>query len=241
MKKLSKLLAVFLTACITVSYLLPLCAEAAETGQASSTSVASSNLSENAKKGAFNPKDAAKKVTYELKDTGVGVVAILTNKNSVPVSVEAKLVYYSSGGKMLMASSDNNYCLEKGATCALFLTGPYDSNYEYVEYSDYKISLTVDKSYGRKYAASKIKVTADMGADNVTAEIKNASKYSFDTIQIAVVYFDSNDNAIGYNEIYVDCEESGSVDYITFDFPYDSDYHTVYPSSFKTYVNCAYN
>ncbi len=241
MKKALKLFLALLTVCITILALLPSSAEAAKNRNTSNIPIASLNLNNNAKKGAFNPKDASKKVVCDLKDTGDGVIAFLTNKNPVPVSVDAKLVYYNSDGKMLMATSDHNYCLEKGATCALFLNGPYDANYEDVEYSDYKISFTVDKSYGRKYAASKIKVSADMGADNVTAEIKNTSKYSLYSIQIAVVYFDSNNNAIGFDETYVDCQDTGSVDYITFNFPYDSNYYTVYPSSFKTYVNCAYN
>lgn len=191
-------------------------------------------------KNQFSSADAVKKISCELQDTGAGVVAILKNNNTCAVDVSAKLVYYNDSASMLMATSNNNYCLESGASCALFFHAPYDSSYQDVDYSDYKLTMSVEKANYTKYAASKIKVTSNMGSDNVTAEFENTSSITFETIQVACVFYDSNNNAIGYDYTYVECNSPGSVDYKTFNFPYDDNYNTLYPASYKIYVNHAY-
>lgn len=187
----------------------------------------------------FSSKDALKNIQCDLKDTGKGVVAILTNKNSVAVSISAKLVYFNDKGSMLMAASDSNYCLEPNASCAMFFYAPYDSSYEKVDYSDYKITMSVEKSLYSNYASSKIDVVSNLG-DNVTAEFTNNSKYDLDTVQVAVVYYDANKNAIGYEYSYANCESIGSVDYKTFDLPYDSEYNAIIPDSYEIFINHAY-
>lgn len=191
-------------------------------------------------KSTFSSKDAVKNIKCELQNTGKGVVALLTNKNKSAVSIEAKLVYFDNAGSMLMSTSDDVYCLEPDATCALFFIAPYDSNYDSIDYSDYKLTMSVEKSYYTKYAASQIEVTSNTGSDNITAEVINNSDYDLDTIKLSVVYYDANNNAIGYKSTYANCESSGSVDYLTFSFPHDSDYNTIYPASYKIYVNHAY-
>lgn len=190
-------------------------------------------------KSKFSSKDAVKNIQCDLQDTGDGVVAILTNKNSTAVSIAAKLVYYNSNGEMLMATSDSNYCLEPGASCAMFFNAPYDSSYRDVDYSTYKITMSVEESYYNQYASSKIGVVSDLG-ENVTAEFTNNSSYDLDAISVAVVYYDVNNNAIGYQSSYVRCESKGSVDYKTFRFPYDDDYNTIIPDSYKIFINSAY-
>ncbi len=178
-------------------------------------------------------------IEYELQDTGKGVVAILKNKNKYHVSLTAKIAYYRNG-KMIGTASDNNYAFEKGKTCALFFHAPYNSNYNTVNYDDYKISISTDKGTNLICGSSKINVTSNFGADNVSAKIKNNSGKKLYSIQIACVFYDRKGNAIGYEYHYSDCKKKGSTDYLTFDFPYDENYNTIFPKKYKIYVNNAY-
>lgn len=100
--------------------------------------------------------------------------------------------------------------------------------------------MSVTKSYYDKYASSKISIKKNRGADNITIKATNKSKYDLDTIQIAIVFYDKAGNAIGYDYNYADCESKKSSDYLSFDYPYDENYDTVYPASYKVYVNHAY-
>jgi hypothetical protein len=161
-------------------------------------------------KAKFSATEATKKISVTMLDTGKGVVAILKNNNKIAVSIDAKMVYYS-GGTMIDTASDDNYGLESGAECAMYFHAPYDSNYHDISYDDYKISLAV----------SKIKVDSNFGADNVMAEVTNNSGEKLEYIHLSIIYYDSNNNAIGYDEHYAYCETAGSADYISFDFPYD--------------------
>ena len=70
--------------------------------------------------------------------------------------------------------------------------------------------------------------------------IINNSGNDFEFIKIAVVFYDESGNAIGYQYSYANCLTDGSVDYLSFDYPYDREYETIYPSSYKLYVNEAY-
>lgn len=187
----------------------------------------------------FSATEATKKISVTLQDTGNGVVAILKNNNKVTVSLVAKLVYYSNG-KMIDTASDSNYAFESGAECALFFHAPYDNDYNNVAYDDYKITLTVEKGTNLICGQDGIDVESDFGADNVMAEVSNNSGKNFEFIIISVVFYDANDNAIGYEYSFAQCLTDGSVDYLTFDFPYDSNYDTIYPNSYKVYVNNAY-
>ncbi len=189
-------------------------------------------------------REASKKksiqgIEYELKDTGRGVVAILKNKNNYHVSMTAKMAYYKNG-KMIGTVSDANYAFEKGKTCALFFNAPYDSNYRKMDYDNYKISISAQKGTNLVCSSSKIKVTSNFGADNVSAEVKNNSGKDLSFIRLACVFYDSNGNVLGYDYHYAGCQKKGSTDYLSFYFPYDEDYQTIYPKKYKIYVNYAY-
>ena len=191
-------------------------------------------------KSVFSPTQAAKNIKYELQDTGDGVVAILKNNNKEAVSINATLVYYNASGKMLKASNDFNYCLEPNQTATLYFIAPYDSDYNTVAYDSYKLSFNVDKSYYTTYAASKIDVVSNMGADNVTAEVINNSNSTLEFINLRIVYYNASGQAIGTEERYAECERPGSSDYISFSLPYNEDYNTIQPASYKIFVNHAY-
>lgn len=178
-------------------------------------------------------------ISYELKDTGSGVVAILKNTNKYHVSMTAKIAYHRNG-KMIGTVSDSNYAFEKGKSCALFFHAPYDSDYNNVDYDDYKISISTKKGTNLVCASSKISVSSNFGADNVSAKIKNNSGKKLDTILISCVFYDSKGNAIGYDYHYAECKKKGSIDYLEFRFPYDENYNTIRPKKYKIYVNNAY-
>ena len=69
----------------------------------------------------------------------------------------------------------------------------------------------------------------------------DAIRKNLEFIKIAIVFYDSNGNAVGYDTKYAECQVNGSVDYMSFDFPYDDDYEIIFPSSYKIYVNTAHD
>lgn len=188
----------------------------------------------------FSASEATEKISCTLQDTGKGVVAILKNNNEATVNVSAKIAYYS-GGVMIGTSSDSNYGFESGKECALFFSSPHDADYHDVTYDDYKIALSVEEGSGLVCGSNGIEVKEDFGTDNISAEIKNNSGKRLGYIYISCVFYDSSNNAIGYASHYAQCEADGSIDFVTFDFPYDENYDMVYPSGYKIYVNYAYS
>lgn len=188
----------------------------------------------------FSATEATKNISCTLKDTGSGVVAILKNNNKITVSMTAKLAYYSNGA-ILDTASETNFAFESGKECALFFHAPYDSDYSKVGYDDYKITMSVKEGSSSLICGSgKITVTSNVGADNVSAEVENASGKDLEYINISAVFYDSSGKAIGFDERFVNCKTSGSIDYTSFDFPYDKEYNTITPDSYEIYVNYAY-
>lgn len=191
-------------------------------------------------KAKFSASEATKNISCTFRDTGKGVVAILKNNNKIAVSLEAKMAYYS-GGKIIGTTSNYNYAFESGSECALFFDAPLDGDYNYVKYNDFKITMSIEEGTNLITGAKNISVSSDFGADNVSAEVTNNSGNKLSSIIVACVFYDSDGNAIGYDYHYANCETAGSLDYMTFSFPYDENYDTITPSSYKIYVNSAYS
>ena len=189
----------------------------------------------------FSASTALKNISVDLKDTGKGVVAILKNDNDIVVSIEATMVYYKNG-KMIGTAENSNYAFESKRTCALCFGAPYDSNYDNVDYDDYKISMKISKGDENLVLGSKgIKVDSNFGADNVVANVSNNSGKQLETIMITIVYYNSYGDAVGCDYTYAECNTDGSEDYLSFSLPYDSNYDTLFPSDYEIYVNCAYS
>lgn len=190
----------------------------------------------------FNATEAKKNISVQLHDTGKGVVAILKNNNKYPVSISAKLVYYKDG-KMLDTHSDENYAFESGRECALHFIPPYDSNYNNVDYDNYKLNLSLEDAAmsSKIMRASKIEISSNIGSNNVMAEVTNTSTDYLEFIPLVIVYYDENGVVIGSDKTYAECNDPGSVDYISFSLPYDAKYDTIYPDSYEIYVNAAYS
>lgn len=187
----------------------------------------------------FNASQAKKNISIEYQDTGCGVVVILKNNNKMTVNLDAKLVYYRNG-KMLDSKSDCNRAFESGKECVLYFDAPSDSDYNDVSYDNYKMSLSVDEATSAVCDVRNIMVQSDIGADNVTVEATNDSGKDFSFVKISCVMYDASGNLIKYDYHYAECEKNGDTDYFSFSFPYDSNYDTIYPSSYKIYVDEAY-
>ena len=155
------------------------------------------------------------------------------------VNLDAKLVYYKNG-KMLDSKSDSNCAFESGRECALYFSAPTDSDYNDVAYDDYKMSISVDEATNTVCDAKGIEIKSNIGADNVTVDAINKSGKDFSFVIVSCVMYDAFGNAIGYDYNYAECKNKEDTDYFSFDFPFDSNYDTIYPSSYKIYVNSAY-
>ncbi len=187
----------------------------------------------------FDAAKAKNKIESKLEDTGRGVVAILKNKNNFNADIEAKLVYFKNGS-MIGSSSDENYSFESGKECALFFDAPVDSDYHYTDYDDYKISIAVSPASTTFSNISAISIKSNMSDGGVTVEAENTSKSNFNSVKAACVMYDLSNHAIGYEERYLNCDNAGDIDYLTFSFPDDENYDPIIPHTYKIYVNGAY-
>lgn len=179
-------------------------------------------------------------ISYTAYDTGSGVVLILKNTKKYVQNVSVKVVYYNGKKKMIGTSSDSNYALEGKKKCAMYLNAPHDKNYRDLEYDSFKININAEKEQNVISRVSKISVSSDEGEENVTVKVKNKSKEELFSVQIAIVWYDEKGDAIGHDYKHAECTKPKSTDYLTFDYPYDSDYETIYPDSYKIFVNDAY-
>lgn len=187
------------------------------------------------------PKDEVlQSITYDTYDTGNGVVCLLKNNSKYLLSIDVKIVYYDKNGKMIQSYGDSNYGFESNAQCATWFMPPFDSNYNNIEYASYKININAELALSTISKVGEISVKSDMASDNVTAEVKNNSNIKLTSIHLSIIWYDENENVIGYEERYAECENSGSVDYLTFNFPYDKNYNTLTPTSYRILVDWAY-
>lgn len=187
----------------------------------------------------FNAEKAKNKIESKLEDTGKGVVAILKNNNNFNTEIKAKLVYFKNGS-MIGSSSDENYSFESEKECALFFDAPVDSDYHYMDYDDYKISVTASPASTTFSNVSAISIKSNMSDGGVTVEAENTSKSNFTSVKAACVMYDSSNHAIGYEERYLNCDNAGDIDYLTFSFPDDENYDPIIPYTYKIYINGAY-
>lgn len=66
----------------------------------------------------------------------------------------------------------------------------------------------------------------------------NGSANEFTNISIV---FYKNGKIIDYDDSYAEVNNPGEIDYLQFNYPYDSEYNTIVPDGFKVYVNDSYS
>ena len=186
----------------------------------------------------FSADNAAKSLKCKYYEYSEGVVAVITNNYSYNIDLTGTAVFYDSSDKMLDKSADYNYCLAKGATCVLFFRTPYDSDFNYVDYSTYKVNYSCRESIAIN-KSSDIEINYNDGTDNVMVEVTNKGDEKIDAATIAIIFFKEG-NVIGYDYSYANCEEPGTSAYLDFDYPYDENYDRIVPDDYEIYLNFAY-
>ena len=176
-------------------------------------------------------------------DSGKGIIGVLTNKNKNCIDVEMTVLYYDKNGKLIDNKTDEIYALQTNWTAALHVSEPFDfDSWERLGYSDYKVILKVEKSYhknadlGNKF----ISVESTDTGKKIIATVTNTSGNRYEFIHLSILYYNEYGQVFDSDEQYVYCQEAGSTDYINFDYPYDENYDTVIPASYKVIVDYAY-
>lgn len=179
-----------------------------------------------------NTNKVKNNVTYRSYGTNHGVVILVKNNYSYTVGVSADCMFYDSKGNMVEKSSDCNYALEPGRKCALFAWISHS------DWSTHKINLKVENANSVISNVSGIKVTYNVGNQNVMIKAENNGRKNAFT-QIAVVYY-KNNKVVGYECQYADVKNYGATDYLELPFPYDWNYNTIIPDRYVVYVNNSY-
>lgn len=186
----------------------------------------------------FDSKKAIKSLKTQLYDTGDGIIAIIKNGYNKNISLNATITYYNDGKKVGITPNDN-YCFVSGTQCALYFVSPMDSNFDALEYDDYKISYKAEVST-RKSNLKYIKEESELVSDKVIVDVKNTGKQTAEFTTIAIVFY-NNGQVIGYDSNYVDVQNKGDSDSIEFYAPYDSNFDTLVFDDYKIFINGSYN
>ena len=172
-----------------------------------------------------------------------GVVSVLTNKNSVSVNASIQVVFYDKNGNLLDSKTNSTICLEPKKSAALKVSAPYDSNtYEYINFASYKVIVSaeksVDKYRGTKYIS--LDINNSPATNKLVVGVTNTGSKDLSYIVISTVFFNENNECIGYDYHYANSTTAGTTDYLNFNYPYDDNYNTIVPDHWKVYINEAY-
>lgn len=181
----------------------------------------------------FNVDDANRSISYESHRVHNGIVSIVTNNYKYPVNVDVSATYYNTEKVLIGTSSDSIPVLQPGEKCAVFCYAPTDSNYDYVNYSSYGITINASETSSIS-CAKNISINGNFGADNVVATIKNNGDNLFIT-HVSIVFY-KNGRVVGYDYHYASVDYTGQMDYLEFDFPYDENDNRIVPDAFELYV-----
>lgn len=187
----------------------------------------------------FNAKKAIENLSATDYSRGKGVIQIVKNNYSFPMKLEATIVYYDSDNMMIGKSTADNYYFEKGKECVLFFYAPTDSDYNLIPYDHYKITYSARPTDNMISNLKDIKISSNIGADNVMLEVTNDSDTSCEYTQIYILFY-KNGEIIGIDYQYADVNDPGSVDYLEFSFPYDENYDTIEIDDYALYINYSY-
>lgn len=140
---------------------------------------------------------------------------------------------------MIGKSTATNYYFEKGKECVLFFYTPTDSDHKPIKYDHYKITYSAESTDRMISNLKDIKISSNIGADNVMVEVTNDGDSSSEFTQISIIYYKDGE-VIDYDFRYAYVNEPGNVDYLDFLFPYDENYEIMQIDDYKIYVNYSY-
>lgn len=187
----------------------------------------------------FDAKKAVANIDTTVSDMGNGLIVQFKNNYSLAINMTVNVVYYDANGTIVGTAEDDNYYFESGKECAIRLSGPYNSDYEDIQYSSYKLKLSAEPAPSwMKSMVPYLSAEGSFGSDNLIVTVSNSGKDNLDTVALAVVYY-KDGKVIGFDSGYAK-PDAGGKDYVQFMFPYDSNYETIHPSDFKVYINHCY-
>lgn len=190
-------------------------------------------------KSVFNSSTGISKISYNSYKVSDGVFLIAKNNYSYSMSVTAKITYFDANGKVIFTTSDDNFCFEPNSTSTFYFTNPYDTDYNDVPYSKYKISFSVDQASYRTPNSRDIRLSGNIGSNDFIVSTKNVGKIKSDSTCIAVVYY-SNGLPVYYVERYVDTSNIGGTTYTNFTLPYDSNYEDIEFDNYKLFIKYSF-
>jgi hypothetical protein len=185
--------------------------------------------------------EATKNIRYESVKTDQGLVIIFKNNNSQNVSLKVTTAFYDTDNNRLSSESKNIFSFQSKTESVLTFTYPIDSDYNIVEYDNFKIKFKVSLNSDLIFLShfKDIAIDDNQGASNIIADITNRSKKTCE-IMLTALYYDSNKKLVGFNEQEIPFLSAGDTETINFDNPYDADYDEIEYDSYKIVLNQAF-
>lgn len=159
--------------------------------------IKASNSTSNSNEDNFNEKDARKNITNETFKANGYVITKSTSNYDCPTQINAKCTFYDGLGNAVDYHSDSVGFIEKGHTCYLKFREPtveytrYEVEYEYIQGMKY---------FYHKSVIDKISITENLiksDSDNyIMITATNANPYDCYYLEVAVIYYDENNNII---------------------------------------------
>lgn len=187
----------------------------------------------------FNAKKAIEHLSATDYCLDTKVIQIVKNNYSFPMILNATIIYYDADNMMIGKSAASNYYFEKGKECVLLFYAPTDSDFNYIPYDHYKITYSARPTSHLVSNLKDIKVSSNIGADNVMLEVTNDGDETSAYTEIYILFY-KDEEIVGADYTYADVNDPGSVDYIEFYFPYDKNYDTIDIDDYAIYVNSSY-
>ena len=185
----------------------------------------------------FDAAAAARSISYTSYKVDGGVIVTAKNNYKYGMNLTMSCLFRGASGEMIGVKTDNNYWFEPGTECALFIDDRF-TNY-LSKSSSYEISFTASDLNAAVGNAKKISVTSNRAENGVIAQVKNngvSVKYS----TISIVYT-LKGTPVGYSKIgSMDCNNAGSMAYLTLNGPYGANHSKIAFDGYKIYVNNSY-
>ena len=183
----------------------------------------------------YNAAAAEKKLVKSTQNLPTGILIRYTNKNSYPISVSAKMSFRDAVKTAISVEEDHNYCLEAGKSSYFFFKKPVDSNYQYITYTDYKLSLKTKASPYKGYTED-ITQWCKPGVGTMSMTAYNYSGKDLTAAKISCLLYDSRGKVTGYISYFPGCLKKRT--HIEENINYPT--YLTNPSQVKTFVDYAY-
>ncbi len=190
-------------------------------------------------KSSFNSSTGISKISYNSYKLSDGVFVLAKNNYSYSMYVIARITYFDYSGNIIFTTTDDNFCFEPNSTSTFHFCNPYDTDYNDVPYSYYKISFSADQATNRTPNSRDIELSGTVESSDFIVSSKNVETNRSDTTCIAVVYYNKG-FPVFYDEQYVDTSDIGATTYSNFSLPYNSNYDTIEFDNYKLFIKYSF-